>query len=203
MQHVLKMPLPLPSQPLLPKQQQQAPEIMLSLAAAMSDPNWTAVDPEAPPRLASEDADPPAAVGTTVPRSAVTGETPVGHAALHPSQAVTPDTTSTAVAAPASDSSSCEVRPGEDEEQGFSQLPKEEDEQLSEGMASLLPALSSAAADQEDVQQSHPEGKPGFLAKTVFCAVFSPILVPVLAVGGCLQIHKALSVQRSLWNYSV
>ena len=464
MQHMLDMLLPPPSEPLPPKQQQQPAEITMSLAAARSDPNWTAADPASPPRLASE-----AAVGTTLPRPAVTRESPVGHAADHHPQAVSPYTPPTAVAAPAIDSSSPAVLTGEDVpdtpipgphaiastadsaatfeasassapaagallsessartsnavvahaasiavivapsgrdgqqaavcfptpplapvssadncrhssvketsapqrpsslggaqpqslgptaasappsasrsaapesmlsisrspsncsqmcanahhnlsptavsqaeqvqqslagaqqlaerdqapstasldgqvetaadaeheeeqqvpgsssqegiagkleesstsskqdnqqgdllckdeeqpqgEQESSQLPQEEeDEQLPEGTAPLLPLLSSAAADQEGVQQRRVEGtqmdrsahdtssvslneampnakgKPGFLAKTVFCAVFSPILVPVLAVGGCLQIYDALSVQRNLWKYAI
>lgn len=37
------------------------------------------------------------------------------------------------------------------------------------------------------------KAKPGILAKSLFCIVFSPVLVPVLAVGGCLQLYDALS----------
>ena len=117
-------------------------------------------------------------------------------------------------------------------EQDPSELPQEEeDEQMSEHSAPLplplpqpLPA-GSAQADlgahqaQEDMQTEatagcsdascnaadvpEPKKKPGFLAKTVFCTIFSPILVPVLAVGACLQLYEALSVQRTMWNYTM
>lgn len=108
-------------------------------------------------------------------------------------------------------------------------MPQQEDEHFLERTAPLL-ALPSAESAQEGVQQlqGHAEDtqtdgmshgasdvprnaaetpqakqKPGFLAKTIFCTVFAPVLVPVLAVGGCLQLHDALSVQRKMWTYSV
>ena len=124
----------------------------------------------------------------------------------------------------------CHVKE-EEEHQGAqkpSQLPQGQDEHLSECTAPL-PQVPSAGAGQEGVQQlqSHAEvtqandvthcagdvsrhaaeapqakKKPGFFAKAMFCTVFSPILVPVLAVGGFLQMHDALSVQRRVWTYS-
>ena len=109
----------------------------------------------------------------------------------------------------------------------------EEDEHMLEHSAPLLlplPLPLAAGCAQEDAQQAEefapdtrteasmhcsrdatcnaadvpePAKKPGLLAKTLFCTVFSPVLVPVLAVGGCLQLCEALSVQRTLWKYTM
>ena len=113
-------------------------------------------------------------------------------------------------------------------EQKPSQLLQEADEHFSEHTAPHLSVLSAGAAEGVQQLQNHAEDthvnavahcashvshnaaeapqtkqEPSFLAKILFCTFFAPILVPVLAVGGCLQLHDALSVQHKVWTYSV
>ncbi|KAL3162956.1 hypothetical protein ABBQ32_009389 [Trebouxia sp. C0010 RCD-2024] len=52
-----------------------------------------------------------------------------------------------------------------------------------------------AATNSEAVA---PKTQPGFLAKAVFCAVASPILVPVLTIGTAIEWYEALSLWGAL-----
>ena len=112
-------------------------------------------------------------------------------------------------------------------EQNPTQPPAQEEEEHSAPLLLPLPLLLPAGSAQEGAQEAQafaqdvptdattvdapcspaevpePKKKPGFLAKTVFCTIFSLVLVPVLAVGGCLQLYEALSVQRTMWKYTM
>lgn len=70
-----------------------------------------------------------------------------------------------------------------------SQEPHKEEEHQSCSNAPLLLSIPSVASSS--THQLHTKGKPGWFAKTILCAVFSSVLVPVLAVGGCIQVIDA------------